>query len=91
LGKFYLDGEAELFVPLKYISIPKKFTFIDLFSGIGGFRIPLEELGGKCLGYSEIDAGCLQVYQKNFCLFKLSMNLVLEKKYYFFDFNEVQT
>jgi DNA (cytosine-5)-methyltransferase 1 len=66
LGKFYLDGEAELFVPLKYISIPKKFTFIDLFSGIGGFRIPLEELGGKCLGYSEIDAGCLQVYQKNF-------------------------
>lgn len=66
LGKFYLDGEAELFVPLKYLSIQKKFTFIDLFSGIGGFRIPLEELGGKCLGYSEIDASCLKIYQKNF-------------------------
>lgn len=66
LGKTYLDKGAELFVPLKYISIQKRFTFIDLFSGIGGFRIPLEELGGKCLGYSEIDSDCLQVYQKNF-------------------------
>jgi C-5 cytosine-specific DNA methylase len=31
------------------------FTFVDLFAGIGGFRIPLEALGGKCLGFSEID------------------------------------
>lgn len=66
MGNFYLDGKAELFVPLKYLSVQKTFTFIDLFAGIGGFRIPLEELGGKCLGYSEIDAGCLKVYQKNF-------------------------
>ncbi|MEB3279864.1 MAG: DNA cytosine methyltransferase [Lyngbya sp.] len=66
MGKFYLGREAELFIPLRYLSIQKKFTFIDLFSGIGGFRIPLEDLGGKCLGYSEIDGGCLKVYQKNF-------------------------
>ncbi|MFW6295882.1 MAG: DNA cytosine methyltransferase [Halothece sp.] len=44
----------------------KKFTFIDLFAGIGGFRIPLEQLGGTCLGYSEIDKSAIQVYQQNF-------------------------
>lgn len=43
-----------------------RFTFIDLFSGVGGFRIPLEELGGQCLGYSEIDKNAIQVYEKNF-------------------------
>ncbi|MEB3341439.1 DNA (cytosine-5-)-methyltransferase, partial [Okeania sp.] len=43
-----------------------RFTFIDLFAGIGGFRIPLEKLGGKCLGYSEIDSDAIKVYQQNF-------------------------
>lgn len=42
------------------------FNFVDLFAGIGGFRIPLEELGGKCLGFSEIDKNATQVYKKNF-------------------------
>ncbi|WP_159784330.1 DNA (cytosine-5-)-methyltransferase [Sodalinema gerasimenkoae] len=42
------------------------FTFVDLFAGIGGFRIALERLGGQCLGYSEIDAEAIAVYQKNF-------------------------
>ena len=44
----------------------KKFTFVDLFSGIGGFRIPLEKLGGKCLAYSEIDKQAIEVYKNNF-------------------------
>ncbi len=43
-----------------------QFTFVDLFAGIGGFRIPLEELGGKCLGFSEIDKNAIWTYKKNF-------------------------
>jgi DNA (cytosine-5)-methyltransferase 1 len=42
------------------------FTFVDLFSGIGGFRVPLEQLGGNCLGFSEIDKRAIAVYKKNF-------------------------
>ncbi len=42
------------------------FTFVDLFSGIGGFRIALENAGGKCLGFSEIDKKAIEVYKKNF-------------------------
>jgi DNA (cytosine-5)-methyltransferase 1 len=49
-----------------YITCQTKFTFVDLFAGIGGFRIPLEELGGKCLGYSEINKEAIKVYQRNF-------------------------
>lgn len=45
-----------------------KFTFVDLFSGIGGFRIALEGLGGKCLGFSEINERAIKVYRKNFDL-----------------------
>lgn len=43
-----------------------KFTFIDLFSGIGGFRIALEDLGGKCVGFSDIYKPAIQVYKENF-------------------------
>jgi DNA (cytosine-5)-methyltransferase 1 len=43
-----------------------QLTFVDLFAGIGGFRIPLEELGCKCLGYSEINKKAIQVYRDNF-------------------------
>lgn len=40
--------------------------FIDLFAGIGGFRLALEELGAKCVFSSEIDKFCQQTYQANF-------------------------
>ena len=43
-----------------------RFSFIDLFSGVGGFRIALEKLGGKCVGYSEIDKNAIEVYRNNF-------------------------
>lgn len=55
----------QLFKP-NLITTKTKFTFIDLFAGIGGFRIPLSELGGVCLGYSEIDKEAIKTYQKNF-------------------------
>jgi DNA (cytosine-5)-methyltransferase 1 len=42
------------------------FSFIDLFAGVGGFRIAFEKLGGKCVGFSEIDKNAVEVYQNNF-------------------------
>lgn len=54
-----------------------KFTFVDLFSGVGGFRIPLEQLGGKCLGYSEIDKQSIKVYNQNFSSYITSEEVCL--------------
>lgn len=44
----------------------KKFKFIDLFSGIGGFHQAMENLGGECVFASEIDADAIQTYQINY-------------------------
>lgn len=41
------------------------FTFIDLFSGIGGFHRALASLGGKCLGFSEINRDAVSCYCEN--------------------------
>lgn len=43
-----------------------KFTFIDLFAGIGGFHLAMESVGGECVFASEIDKFARQTYQKNF-------------------------
>jgi hypothetical protein len=61
------------FKPTNLIFFQTKFTFVDLFAGIGGFRIPLEELGGKCLGCSEIDKEAINVYKKNFISYRSSV------------------
>ncbi len=42
-----------------------KFTFIDLFSGIGGFHLGLKRNGGICLGYSEIEKNAINAYCAN--------------------------
>lgn len=42
------------------------FNFIDLFAGIGGFRLGLETAGGKCVFSSEIDKHCQSTYKDNF-------------------------
>ncbi len=44
----------------------KSFTFIDLFSGIGGFRLALENIGGSCIGFSEINKDAIKSYCENF-------------------------
>ena len=46
--------------------IKTKFNFIDLFAGIGGFRIALQDLGGKCLFSSEWDRHATETYFKNY-------------------------
>ncbi len=43
-----------------------KNTFIDLFSGIGGFRLGLEKAGFRCVFSSEIDKHCRIAYKNNF-------------------------
>lgn len=52
-------------VPFLACSNPK-FTFIDLFAGIGGFRIAMQNLGGKCVFSSEWDTQAQQTYFANF-------------------------
>lgn len=43
-----------------------KFTFIDLFAGIGGFRIAFQNAGGKCIFSCEWDKYAKQTYAHNY-------------------------
>ena len=43
-----------------------KFTYIDLFAGIGGFHQAADSLGGKCVFASEIDTEAKKAYQANY-------------------------
>jgi len=43
-----------------------KFSFIDLFAGIGGIRVGFEEVGGECVFTSEWDQHAQKTYQANF-------------------------
>ncbi len=52
-------------VPFPPVKSPK-FTFIDLFAGIGGFRIAMQSLGGNCVFSSEIDKYAKKTYDYNF-------------------------
>ena len=44
----------------------KFFSFIDLFAGVGGIRIPFEAAGGECVFTSEWDKFAQQTYISNF-------------------------
>jgi len=44
----------------------QKFKFIDLFAGIGGFRLAFQNIGGKCVFTSEWDKYSKKTYEANF-------------------------
>ena len=44
----------------------KIFTFIDLFAGIGGFKMALTNNGGSCIGFSEINKDAINAYCENY-------------------------
>ncbi|MBO7570969.1 MAG: DNA (cytosine-5-)-methyltransferase [Bacteroidales bacterium] len=46
--------------------INPNFTFIDLFAGMGGFRIAMQEQGGKCVFSSEWNKYAQKTYFVNF-------------------------
>jgi DNA-cytosine methyltransferase len=63
-GLPFLDSNHAAGAPPGVSDAP--FTFAELFAGIGGFRLGLEALGGKCVLASEIDRDAVDTYTKNF-------------------------
>lgn len=46
--------------------VPSKFSFVDIFAGIGGMRIGFEAIGGECLFTCEWNKYSQQTYRANF-------------------------
>ncbi len=53
----------------------KKFKFVDLFAGIGGFHQAMTQLGGKCVFASEIDQFAIESYFENY-KFNSNQNII---------------
>lgn len=51
-----------------HVASTHKFTFIDLFAGIGGFHSAAMDIGGKCVFASEIDSEAKKAYHANYGL-----------------------
>jgi DNA (cytosine-5)-methyltransferase 1 len=71
--KFNLSEEPEFqyYLPIKWdVPFPPtekpKFSFVDLFAGIGGIRLAYQNLGGKCVFTSEWDTYSKKTYEANF-------------------------
>ena len=62
--------ECDLFADFFNVPFPApehpKFTFIDLFAGMGGFRLAMQAQGGKCVFSSEWNAYSQKTYFSNF-------------------------
>ena len=64
------DALQQLLFEVKDVPFPTPqdyhFEFIDLFAGIGGFRLALQNLGGKCVYTSEWNNDAQRTYKSNF-------------------------
>lgn len=64
-----LDSAEELYrgkhIPF-VAQLNPSFTFIDLFAGIGGFRLAMQANGGECVFSSEWDSAAKQTYYENY-------------------------
>ena len=60
-----INGSKSSYTNEKY-DFENQLSFIDLFAGIGGFRLGLEALNINCLFSSEWDLNAKKTYQKNF-------------------------
>lgn len=59
---FFEDVQDVPFVP----PVKSKFTFIDLFAGVGGFRQAMESQGGRCVFSSEWNSPAQETYLRNY-------------------------
>lgn len=64
------DATQQLLFEVEHVPFPTpenySFQFIDLFAGIGGFRLAMQNLGGKCVFTSEWDNAAQKTYKANF-------------------------
>ena len=65
-AKLKIIKNLSTFIPFKETSKKPSFTFIDLFAGIGGIRLPFQQLNGKCLYSSEWDRFAIKTYASNY-------------------------
>lgn len=62
----WVEGAARAHLPIPTPETKPKFTFIDLFAGIGGTRQGFENAGGECVFTSEWDVFARKTYVTNF-------------------------
>lgn len=64
------DAIQQLLFEVENVPFPTpenySFKFIDLFAGIGGFRMAMQKLGGKCVFTSEWDKEAQKTYKANY-------------------------
>lgn len=64
------DALQQLLFEVENVPFPTpknySFKFIDLFAGIGGFRLAMQNVGGKCVFTSEWEKSAQKTYRENF-------------------------